>query len=102
MGNQKIINKFLSCLRDQRNCSEHTLRAYSRDLEDFSDFLGEERLEKARPLRIRAFLISVRQNGASRKTAARANTGPRVFSQLFQFEPNDQLSAGSKCLSLMH
>jgi len=79
MGNQKTIDKFLSCLRDQRNCSEHTLRAYSRDLQDFSGFLGQERLEKAPPLRIRAFLMSVRQKGASRKTAARKLAALRSF-----------------------
>ncbi len=79
MANRKTIEKFLSCLRDQRNCSEHTLRAYSRDLQDFSDFLGEERLEEAAPLRIRAFIMSFRQKGASRKTCARKLAALRSF-----------------------
>ena len=79
MANRKTIEKFLSCLRDQRNCSEHTLRAYSRDLQDFSDFLGEERLEEAAPLRIRAFIMSLRQKGASRKTCARKLAALRSF-----------------------
>lgn len=34
------IDKFKAYLRDERNASEHTIRAYMNDLTDFSDFLS--------------------------------------------------------------
>jgi len=97
MGNRKIIEKFLSCLRDQRNYSEHTLRAYRRDLGDFSDFLGEEGLEEAPPLRIRAFLMNLRQSGASRKTTARKLAALRSF---YRFLVREGIVAGNPAVSV--
>ena len=97
MGNRKIIEKFLSCLRDQRNYSEHTLRAYRRDLGDFSDFLGEEGLEEAPPLRIRAFLMNLRQGGASRKTTARKLAALRSF---YRFLVREGIVAGNPAVSV--
>ena len=35
------IDKFKAYLRDERNASEHTIRAYMNDLTDFSDFLSK-------------------------------------------------------------
>ena len=97
MGNRKIIEKFLSCLRDQRNYSEHTLRAYRRDLGDFSDFLGEKGLEEAPPLRIRAFLMNLRQGGASRKTTARKLAALRSF---YRFLVREGIVAGNPAVSV--
>jgi len=71
MDGRRLVKRFLSCLRDQRDYSPHTLRAYGRDLEDFLQFVGEEEVERASGLRIRAFLANLRQRGVSRKTMAR-------------------------------
>lgn len=53
--------RYLEYLRVERNCSEHTLRNYASDLEQFAAFLraqpdGQPALEKLTHLDIRAFL----------------------------------------------
>ncbi len=55
------VTRYLEYLRVERNCSEHTLRNYASDLEQFGAFLraqpdGEPPLEKLTHLDIRAFL----------------------------------------------
>ncbi len=79
MDGRRLVKRFLSCLRDQRDYSPHTLRAYGRDLEDFLQFVGEEEVERASGLRIRAFLANLRQRGVSRKTMARKLAALRSF-----------------------
>jgi integrase/recombinase XerC len=79
-----FINKFLDHLRLERNASEHTLRSYGADLEQFLGFLrssgaadGESRdigPEKIDPMTIRAYLSHLhrdhKKSSMGRKLAA--------------------------------
>ena len=37
----ELADRFLGMMRDERGASEHTLRAYSREVRGFADFLTE-------------------------------------------------------------
>ncbi|HXI03931.1 MAG TPA: site-specific integrase, partial [Candidatus Saccharimonadales bacterium] len=68
---------FLAYLRDQRNCSGATVRAYASDLEQFSAYLRERspsllrQPSKIDPLTVRAFLGWLHEQGESRTSIAR-------------------------------
>lgn len=82
------IKKFLEHLRYQRNASEHTLRNYASDLEQFHHFLthtpdGEQRpepeLEQIENLTIREFLGMLYQRGNRKSSVARKLATLRSF-----------------------
>lgn len=70
------VERFLTYLRDERNCSPHTVKSYA---EDFAEFLGflEERDQLARfpknldRLVIRSFLNQQKEKGVGKRTLAR-------------------------------
>lgn len=91
---KEYVEGFMQYMRTQRAASEHTLRAYGKDLEIFMDFMGETVVEGSEPDRsapdgsepdrsgsgqpvtaersdIRAFVASQMHGGASKSTAAR-------------------------------
>ena len=67
------IEQFLHYQRSEKNYSEHTIRAYRKDLQLFSDFLENRGtpLEKAGHRDARAFLARLRTDGQARSTVAR-------------------------------
>ena len=67
------IGRFLSEIAHARNYSEHTIRAYTRDLSEFADFLTEHgrSLADARTIDVRSFLASLRERELARATIAR-------------------------------
>lgn len=69
----KSVVEFLRSLRAERNCSPHTLSAYSKDLAKFQKFVGP-RLGWAEidHITIRSFLAELLGQGLSRASAARA------------------------------
>jgi integrase/recombinase XerC len=70
---EKGISEFLRYLRSERNASEHTVAAYSKDLAKFADFIGPEvTWQEVDHLLIRAFLSELFQQGLSKPSAARA------------------------------
>ena len=78
---QKSLNVlaegFLAMLRDERGASEHTLRAYSREVRGFVEFLGEKLGEAAKirsveHTHIRAYLGVLYDKGLTKASAARA------------------------------
>src|SRR5438270_11271078 len=64
---------FLCSLRAERNCSPHTIAAYSKDLTKFSHFVGPRLgLKKIDHLLIRDFLAHLYAQGLSKPSVARA------------------------------
>jgi integrase/recombinase XerC len=69
---QKGIDKFLYSLRAMHS-SEHTIKAYCTDLDQFAAFLGEgARWRDIDHMRIRSFLSHLYQRGLSKTSVARA------------------------------
>jgi integrase/recombinase XerC len=75
------IDRFLDELAHGRNYSEHTVRAYRIDLEEFARFLRGRRLglTEVRTIHLRAFLARLREEGLSRATVNRKLASLRSF-----------------------
>jgi len=72
-----LAERFLAMLRDERGASDHTLRAYSREVHAFADYLtkelGEEASAKAvEHKHIGAYLATLYDRGLTKASAARA------------------------------
>lgn len=78
---RKHIEGFLRHLEVEKDASEHTLRAYRRDLESFAEFTGKAPGE-VELLDIRAFVAGQMKDGLSKATAGRRLAAVRSF---FQF-----------------
>ncbi|MGH9596168.1 MAG: site-specific integrase [Edaphobacter sp.] len=57
----KLAEKFLAMLANERGASEHTVRAYAREVRNFADYLRETlgdgaSVQKVEHLHIRAYL----------------------------------------------
>jgi tyrosine recombinase XerD len=81
---QRAVAAFLAHLKQERNASPHTLRAYAQDLADFRRHLREELGREPRPrdvdhLLIRAFLARLHRAGLKKSSAARKLAGLRTF-----------------------
>jgi integrase/recombinase XerC len=75
---------FLRHLERERNASPHTLRAYGRDLAQFTDYLEgalgrAPRPEDVDPVLIRGFLARLHQRGLRKVSSARKLAGLRTF-----------------------
>ena len=75
---------FLAALRDERGASEHTLRAYRRELADFLTFLGKELgadadIASVGHLQIRAYLGVLFEKGLTKTSVARALAAVRSW-----------------------
>lgn len=73
------IDKFLRYLDVERNASKHTLRAYRKDLEDFSDFIGGKRPGDIDLIDVRGFVAVQIKNGLGKTTAGRRLASVRSF-----------------------
>jgi len=70
---QKGMKKFLDSLRGERNASTHTLRAYSKELCRFGEYLGPEAgWKEVDHVSIRGFLSHLHSCGLSKVSVARA------------------------------
>ncbi len=67
----KAVSQFLGTLR-QRNASAHTLKAYSGDLANFSNYVGSRDWRNIDHLTVRGFLSSLYDRGLSKGSVARA------------------------------
>ncbi len=79
-----LAMRFLAALRDERGASEHTLRAYRRELTDFVAFLAKELGEGADiasvgHLQIRAYLGVLYERGLGKTSVARALAAVRSW-----------------------
>ena len=74
---RELAERFLAMLRDERGASEHTLRAYSREVRAFAEYLGEALGEGASAKdvehkHIGAYLGTLYERGLTKASAARA------------------------------
>lgn len=78
-----FFDRFLEHLENERNVSEHTLRAYSSDLRQFHEFLagGEDEIEPSivTHLMLRHFLAHLREAGTSKSSINRKVSSLRSF-----------------------
>jgi len=71
-----LADRFLAMLRDERGASEHTLRAYRRELHDFVEYLeaqmgGGAKIRSVEHTHIRAYLGVLYEKGLTKASAAR-------------------------------
>jgi len=80
-----LVTVFLTHLARERDVAANTVKAYSRDLDDFCAFLGPyfggERVEwgKVDRLAMRAFLAYLTKRGLSKRSIARTLSAVRTF-----------------------
>lgn len=68
---EKGIANFLRSLHE-RNASRHTVHAYTRDLGEFAEYIGEAKWSAIDHVRIRGFLSRLYERGLSKTSVARA------------------------------
>jgi len=78
------LDGFLRHLRDERNASPHTIKAYGQDVSQFVDYVQDElgregTLADVDPLLLRAFLARLHVSGMRRSSAARKLASLRSF-----------------------
>jgi integrase/recombinase XerC len=79
-----LAERFLGMLRDERGASEHTLRAYRREVRACADFFAEmlgdgEDIKSVEHTHIRAYLGVLYEKGLSKTSAARALAAVRSW-----------------------
>jgi integrase/recombinase XerC len=70
-----LVDRYLRMLTSERGASEHTLRAYRRELAQFASWLAEHHhgtVSQIEHTQIRAYLSSLYANGLQKSSAARA------------------------------
>jgi integrase/recombinase XerC len=72
-----LAERFLAMLANERGASEHTVRAYAREVRSFAEYLGEAlgkgaRIGAVEHLHIRAYLAVLYERGLTKASAARA------------------------------
>lgn len=72
------IDKFIRYLQVEKGLSPHTLRAYQKDLEIFSEFVNTSP-EKIDPVDVRGFIAQQISSGLSKTTAGRRLAAVRSF-----------------------
>jgi integrase/recombinase XerC len=75
---EKVIDKFLHSLR-QRNASVHTVKAYTRDLDNFAAYVGSRNWRSIDHLTIRGFLSHLYERDLDKASVARALAAVRSF-----------------------
>jgi len=77
-----LVRRFISRLRDEKNYSEHTLRAYNNDLLQYGSFLQSRQImnpEEVDHLVLRGFMAFLRKEGYTKTTIARKLASVRSF-----------------------
>ena len=79
----ELAEGFLRMLGAERGASEHTVRAYSREVRGFAEFLGDEvktgRIADVEHLHIRTYLSVLYERGLGKASAARALASVRSW-----------------------
>jgi len=86
----KSIESFIAYLRLEKNCSEHTIDNYVRDINQFLEYtfcdINEISFGTIDSIQARSFLANIQKSGASSKTTARKLSALRSF---FRFLDKD-------------
>jgi integrase/recombinase XerC len=80
----RLAEGFLAMLANERGASEHTVRAYAREVRSFADYLretlgDEASVKKVEHLHIRAYLGLLYERGLTKASAARALAAVRSW-----------------------
>src|SRR5882757_5956307 len=80
----RLAERFLSMLANERGASEHTVRAYAREVRNFAAYLEEmlgkdARITSVEHLHIRAYLAVLYERGLTKASAARALAAVRSW-----------------------
>ena len=88
MSLRREVTEYLTHLEKERDVSPHTVKAYGRDLDAFSDFCdrhyGSWNWETVDRLGLRGFLGELQRKGLSKRSAARALSAVRSFYRFLQ------------------
>lgn len=76
---QRYIEKFINYLKVERNSSDHTVKNYLIDLDAFSAFAAEKKIEEIDHLFLRRYLAELRTRNYSKRTIARKLASLRSF-----------------------
>lgn len=81
---KKFLQKFLTYLKVEKDCSEHTLVSYQKDLLAFATFMHEHKdknflWEQVGPLDVRSYLSELNEKQYARRTIARKISALRSF-----------------------
>ena len=79
-----FAEKFLAMLREERGASEHTLRAYGREVRGFAEYLGETLgkdadIKRVEHTHIRSYLAVLFDRGLTKASVARALAAVRSW-----------------------
>jgi len=79
-----LADRFLAMLRNERGSSEHTVRAYAREVRSFADFLAEKlgkdgSVDAVEHLHIRAYMALLYDRGLTKASVARALAAVRSW-----------------------
>jgi integrase/recombinase XerC len=80
----RLADGFLAMLANERGASEHTVRAYAREVRNFADYLGETlgdgaSVKQVEHLHIRAYMGALYERGLTKASAARALAAVRSW-----------------------
>lgn len=77
------IQRFLRYLETEKRSSEHTIKSYALDLEQFSTFMhaeyGESDVSQSATMHVRSWLASLREKGMSAKSIHRKRSALSTF-----------------------
>ena len=76
---KRYIDKFKTYLEIEKGASPHTITNYISDLEEFSSYLGEKKIDQVDHLTLRGFLAKMRGRNLSRRSTARKMASLRSF-----------------------
>lgn len=76
---RRFAEKFANYLSIEKNFSPHTLRGYTADLNELTDFLGDKDPKLVTHLDLRRFLAELKQRNLSKRTIVRKLAAVRSF-----------------------
>jgi integrase/recombinase XerC len=92
MSQRDAVTEYLAHLEKERDVSPHTVKAYGRDLEAFTEFCdrhyGSWAWETVDRLGLRGFLGEMQRRGLSKRSAARALSAVRSLYRFLQEHQN--------------